>query len=209
MSYGKLNIWLKHENCNLIDDCWRTDLVIKTCSGVPVVNMDPKVLRKLKKKYPKWNPMVHDYMGERRIKLEPTDGTKINNVEVELPPGCYVVWTRVCYKGNEETNKVLVTVNCAREVCVNLILNSTKTCGKEFLYPFVVRAKKLDLNDEHVEIAAKLIAEIADIPKEELVADLDLRFKDLEGVKKAREVRHLDATKMLKKMVEEERIDFK
>ena len=43
-SYGKLNIWIRYSDCGLVTDCWMTDLVIKTCGGDYLVDMDPTVI---------------------------------------------------------------------------------------------------------------------------------------------------------------------
>ncbi|MFZ2071258.1 MAG: hypothetical protein WAV32_06655, partial [Halobacteriota archaeon] len=130
MGYGKLNIWIRYWDCSLIKACWRTDLVIKTCNDDYLVDMDPTVIEKLRQRYPDYKDVkVQDYKGHRRIMLQPGGGEKFNHIEVDVPPGCYVVWTRVCYGKNEETNKVMVIVDCGEEVCVNLLLDDVETCA--------------------------------------------------------------------------------
>jgi hypothetical protein len=54
MSYGKLNIWLRFEDCSLINTCWRTDLVIKTCTGKYLVDMYPALIPELQKNTRTW-----------------------------------------------------------------------------------------------------------------------------------------------------------
>lgn len=198
MSYGRLNIWLRYADCSLITDCWRTDLVIKTCGGEPLVDMDPTVIKKLEAKYAdyKW-VVVHDYAGERRIGLSP-DGEgghrpadpwrPIYHIEVDVPPGCYVVWTRVCYGKNEETNKVMVIVDCGGEVCVNLLLDAVETCSKEVFHPLLVAGVKMGLPRGDLQVAAGVLMAVAGKPKGQVLAELGQRIEEVgedPGLRKA------------------------
>lgn len=65
MGYGKLNIWIRSEDCSLVQHCWQSDLMIKTCSGKYLVDLDPTVLEKLKTKYP-----APDYEVYRHVTSE-------------------------------------------------------------------------------------------------------------------------------------------
>jgi hypothetical protein len=159
-----------------------TDLVIKTCGGNYLVDMDATVIDKLKAKYDDYeiveiNP---NYCGETRIRLKPPTGEHINHIEVDVPPGCYVVWTRVCHKGNDETNKVMVIVGCGDEACVNLLLNDVETCGREFIHPFLARAAELHIPKRDLGIAVKAIMNVAEMPKRQVIADLGLRAAEVE-----------------------------
>jgi len=125
MGYGKLNIWTRFaDDCSLVKTCWLTNLVIKTCSGEYLVDMDPTVLEKLKIKYPDYEVSINPaYEGETRIRLVPPTGKYINHIEVDIPPGCYVVWARVGVSAfSSETDRVMVIVNCDGDLCVNLLL---------------------------------------------------------------------------------------
>jgi len=183
MSYGKLNIWLRYSDCSLITDCWRTDLVIKTCAGKPVVDMDPTIIKKLKAQYAGYKSVkVHDYADERRIWLSPDDrpgGRPVYHIEVDVPPGCYVVWTRVCYRRNEETNKVMVIVGCGGEVCVNLLLDAVETCSKELIYPILEHGVKIGLPKRDMQVVAKVLMHVADKPRKAVLAELDQRRKEV------------------------------
>ena len=186
MSYGKLNIWIRYSDCRLITDCWRTDLVINTCSGEPVVDMDPAVIEKLKAEYHDYAAVeLHDYEGERRIKLYPGGRRPIYHVEVHVPPGCYVVWTRVCHRRNEETNKVMVIVGCDEEACVNLLLDAVETCTNQLLHPFLHRALEMRLPRRDLQVVANVMMAVAERRKKDVLAELARRRDEVEEMKDA------------------------
>ena len=184
MSYGKLNIWIRYADCSLVTDCWRTDLVIKTCGGEALVDMDPTVLESLKAKYEDFEKVdVHNYAGEKRILLKPVRGQKVYHIEIDVPPGCYIVWTRVCYKKNEETNKVMVIVGCGGEVCVNLLLDALETCGREIFHPLLERLIELKLPKQDLQFVAKVLMDAAEIPKKDVIEDLGQRLEEVDDIK--------------------------
>ena len=187
MSYAKLNIWLRYSDCSLITDCWMTDLVIKTCGGDYLVDMDKTVIEKLKVKYDDYDrvEIYPNYHDETRIRLKPPKGEYINHIEVDVPPGCYIVWTRICYGRNEETNKVMVIVECGDEACVNLLLNDVETCGREFVYPFLERAVALRIPKRDLGIAVQAIMQVAEMPKKQVIAELGQRAAEVEDQKDA------------------------
>jgi hypothetical protein len=177
-----------------------TDLVIKTCNGNYLVDMDPTVLEKLKAKYPDYQTVevVPDYYGEKRIRLKPQVGKHINHIEVDVPPGCYVVWTRVCYSpGNDETNKAMVIVDCSGEACVNLLLDQVETCVKQALYPAAVRAIEKQLPVEEIGIAVKALMEVAEMPKKEFVGELERRIGELRVAKETEAQEYLKASEKI------------
>ena len=180
MSRAKLNIWLRYADCSLITDCWRTDLVIKTCSGEPLVEMDPTIIEKLKEKYEGYQEIsVHDYAGEKRIKLYPGGEGRVYHVEVYVPPGCYIIWTRVCYNRNEETNKVMVIADCDDEACVNLLLDSVETCSNELLHPLLERAVEMGIPKLDQKVVAKVLMKVAEKSKREVVAEIGRRLEEV------------------------------
>jgi hypothetical protein len=169
-----------------------TDLVIKTCCGDYLVDMDSTVIEKLRNKYEDYEKVevLPNYQGETRIRIKPPRGEHINHIEVDVPPGCYVVWTRVCHGRNEETNKVMVIVSCGGEACVNLLLNTVETCSRELIHPLLVRAVEMNLPKQELEMAAKVLMGVAQKPKKELVADINQRLEEIKdrrdpGLKKA------------------------
>lgn len=205
MSYGKLNIWIRNPDCSLVRTCWMTDLVIKTCGGDYLVDMDSTIIEKLRMRYADYekvevNPNL-DYHGAKRIRLKPGSGDHINHIEVEIPPGCYVVWTRVCYGGNEETNKVMVIVDCGGEACVNLLLDRAETCVREVLYPAAILAIEKRIPENEVGIAVKALMQIAEIPKKVFVAELEQKFGELQETKGRESQEYLKATDKLLEVV--------
>jgi len=157
--------------------------VIKTCGGVALVDMDSTVIEKLKARYPDYTTVeVPDglYLGERRIKLVPGGGKRFWHVEVDVPPGCYVVWTRVCHCRNEETNKVMVIVRCGEEACVNLLLNTVERCSEEVLHPLLRRGVEMGLPRGDLKMAAGVIMAVAGKPRKELLVELDQRLREAE-----------------------------
>jgi hypothetical protein len=191
MTYGKLNIFLRNSDCRLIKSCWRTDLVIKQCgNGEPLVEMDPTIIEQLKQRYSDYDHVeIHNYQGEVRIKLQPDDTMKqkFNHIEVDVPPGCYVIWTRVCYGDNEETNKVMAIVDCNKEVCVNLLLDRVEACGRGFVYPFGIRAIQMEVPLIEVGVAVNAVLRVANVDKEEFVKDLEIKARELKDNEEAKE----------------------
>ena len=181
MSRAKLNIWLRFRDCSLITDCWMTDLVIKSCCGEYLVDMDKTIIDQLRKRYPSYTivDVLPNYHGETRIRLRPPAGTFINHIELDVPPGCYVIWTRVCHGQNEETNKFLAIADCGAHVCVNLLLNRVETCGNQFIHPFLVKAVQLNMPREQLALAAQAVLQVAEKPKKELVAELNARLEEV------------------------------
>jgi hypothetical protein len=183
MSRAKLNIWLRYVDCRLITDCWRADLVIKTCGGDYLVDMDPMIIGQLKERYSDFarveiNP---NYQGATRILLQPGGGRFINHIEVDVPPGCYVVWARICHGRNEETNKMMVIVRCGDEACVNLLLNTVELCAKELFHPFAVQAVQAQLPNDVLQGAIRGLMVVARKPKREIEVELAQRLDELKG----------------------------
>ena len=48
-----VEIWLRDAECNLLTDCWRTDLVIQACTGRYLVDSFPEIIEQLQKRYGK------------------------------------------------------------------------------------------------------------------------------------------------------------
>jgi hypothetical protein len=144
--------------------------------------MDPTVVEKLKAKYQDYENVgvLPNYQGETRINLKPPRGKHIYHIEVDVPPGCYVIWTRVCHRGNDETNKVMAIVDCGGEACVNLLLDTVETCCREVLHPLLVRAVDLRLPKRDLQVVANMLMRVAEIPKKEVVAELGQRLSEVE-----------------------------
>jgi hypothetical protein len=161
--------------------------VINSCCGESVFDQDPTIVDQLKERYANYQSvLVHNYPSttqERRIMLYPGGGGHVYHIEVDVPPGCYVVWTRICYRGNEETNKVMVIVGCGDEVCVNLLLDAVETCAKNDIYPFLEDAVDKKVPKRDLKVVAKVLMDIADKPKAEALVELNQRLKDAKDIK--------------------------
>lgn len=182
MGYAKLNIWIRHADCSLVTTCWMTDLVIKTCGGDYLVDMDPSVIGRLKEQYPDMGvEVLPNYHGETRIRIRPPAGRYINHIEAPVPPGCYVVWTRVCHGDNEETNKVMVIACCDDHICVNLLLNTVQTCVGQVLHPVLVRGVQLGLPRAQLRAAADVLLAVGEKPAHEMMAELRHRAAELDA----------------------------
>ncbi len=137
MGLAHLNIWVRNRDCDLLTDMWRTDLVIQACTGTYLVNMWPDIIAQLQARYTGWTITSHFYQGAQRIMMMPPVGTYFNHIEVDIPPGCYKVWTRCCHGKNEETSLQLVMARCDEDACVNLLLPELKVCAQQIIHPFI------------------------------------------------------------------------
>lgn len=209
MSYGKLNIWLRFEDCCVIKTCWKQVLVIKTCTGEYLTDIFPEVLEDVKRDYKNYKPEItNDYEGTTGIIFHGDGGkNRINHIEVRVPPGCYVVQSWLCinvdkvhdpvhYHGhNGWTNKVLVMVNCGQDVCVNLLVNFTKTCIREVLYPALVLAQEKRIPIEHQKVIADVLGKLMDVPQEYFKNTVKLRDAEYSDKDKVPEAEfHVRAT---------------
>jgi|WetSurSiteA1Bulk_404760.scaffolds.fasta_scaffold05904_2 hypothetical protein len=195
MSLAKLNIWIRFEDCRLVDTIWRTDLVIKACCGEYLIDMYPDVIAQLQQRYPDAKVRINrNYENADRILFE---NLKVPHIEVDVPPGCYIVWTRVCYNRNEETHKAMVIVRCGEEACVNLILPSVKTCARDGMNAFLARAKELNVPERYIGVAANVLAGVAELDQQIVANNAKMRlaelkeFKDIEGAREHRFVAEL------------------
>jgi hypothetical protein len=120
------------------------------------------------------------YMGARRIRIIPPIGEHLNHIEVDIPPGCYVVWTRCCFGQNEETNKAMQIVRCGDHLCLNLLLPTVETCSAAVLHPMIdkiVYNNKLD-NDANRVIGLRALMAGADLHKADVLAQLAVRYNE-------------------------------
>lgn len=88
-----------------------------------------------------WDISQQNYNGAARIVIrDPNhEGSDLNHIEIDVPPGCYKVRTRICFGQNEETNEVVVHAACNGHYCVNLILPTLKACSAHVIHPMMDR----------------------------------------------------------------------
>jgi hypothetical protein len=156
MSYGKLNIWLRNMDCSP-KNVWKTELVVKTCGGDYLVDFNPDIIEKLRADYPNYQIERGTRDGETTIKIwSPQYVEVIKHLEVDVPPGCYIVRAWVCW-GNLWTDRSMVIVNCKEDACVNLIIPKADNCIRNVIIPFGVEAAQMDLMDDEVQTALNLL----------------------------------------------------
>lgn len=118
MGMAKLNIWVRDQYSPCRPDMrytWSVDVFL--CDGTPLVWCGTK------------------YYGAHH--------TKCGHVEIEVPPGCYIVRARTGSKGHHNlfSHMTLVIVGCGDTACVNLIAPGTWVCGKQFTLALEFLAK--------------------------------------------------------------------
>lgn len=179
MGYGKINLWVRDINCNLVP-AWRMDLVIQKCNGTYIVDFDDEIIPNLQANNPGYTFTIHDYMGYRCIKILPPSAKKVNHINLLLPSNdSYKIFARMCHSGNEWTNKIYVTVKCEEVTCVTLLLNTESLCVKNDVLPVGVRAVQKGLDNYLIQEYLRLNVRVGMIPKQELLAAQDQRIADL------------------------------
>jgi hypothetical protein len=156
MSYGKLNIWLRNMDCSP-KNVWKAELVVKTCGGDYLVDFNPDIIEKLQRAYPHLRVERGSRDGETTIRIwSPDYVQEIKHVEVDVPPGCYIVRAWVCW-GNLWTDRSMAIVKCGDDACVNLIVPRADNCIRNVLIPFGVEALEMKLMEDEVQIALNML----------------------------------------------------
>ena len=160
MSLSKLTIWLRDEKCR--------PYKIQTALGDRL-----------------W---VQNCMGETVLEV-PDIPVGADHVEVEVPPGTYVIQGHVCEHGtNEYTDKAMVVVGCNQDLCVNLFVPTIGTCARRDLNAFVTAARAIGLPDDDIVITARTILRAGRIAPREMIANLNQRIEAVENVEGAGEI---------------------
>jgi hypothetical protein len=143
MSLSKLNVWLKDEECKPIGK--------KECGYVNIYH-------------------IRDQLADLELsKPVPNDAT---NVELEVPPGCYIL--QACVRFAESTgdctftDKMMVVVGCNQDLCINLIVPQIRTLSLRYVIPFIREAKMKKIPDREIVAAAQTIMVVGGITKEEM-----------------------------------------
>lgn len=146
MGLGKLNIWIRYEP-NVTWSCkvdtvdwpgWNGWLVtIKDCCG-----------------------RILEWCGKRYSRVGPT---KHGHIEIEVPPGCYILSAISLAKGsNTFTAPSYVQVGCDETVCVNLLAPIANVCS---WYDIVGIRQGVRENVIPPEVAKKAIDAIREVIK--------------------------------------------
>lgn len=190
MGSGKFNIWIRDEDCSL-RNAWRADLEVKTCLGENIIDFltTPdleKIIDHLKEMYPESTISYGANYGTKTIRIE--GKSIINHMQVEIPPGCYVVRVHVCGGGNEWSDRTMVLVDCGHEVCINLVIKEAETCFGEAIIPLLRVAEEIRLPKEQLQVAVDVLRKAGRVPIDAIAGDLEERVRQLRGVKEANKV---------------------
>ena len=178
MSYGKLNIWLRNMDCSP-RNVWKVELVVKTCGGDYLVDFNPDIIEKMQNAYPDLKISRGSRDGESTIYvLSPDYASVIKHLEVAVPPGCYIVRAWVCY-GNLWTDRAMAIVNCGDDACVNLIVPKADNCIRNVLIPAAVEAFDMNLMDDEVRPAVKVLLTTGRMRTETLRVEVSALIRDL------------------------------
>jgi hypothetical protein len=205
MSYGKLNIWIRDLNC-CPKNVWKLELVVKTCGGEYLVDFNPDVIDKLKEAYPGYRVERGTRNGshpETTIKI--TD-QNIKHLEVEVPPGCYIVRAWVC-SGNLWTDRAMVIVGCGEDACVNLIVPPKENCIKDVVIPVGIAARDMRLQPDKVRIATEVLITTGRIQREALLKELTDLTRELKESKAGDAAKYVEAFEFTAKLVKGIRIE--
>ena len=162
MGMAKLNVWFRDEKCRPYFNKVNT-----SWDWVTVLNC----------------------MGERIIFKHPVPVGQAH-VELEVPPGCYIVQGHVCGEAdhiNEYTDKAIAIVGCGQEACVNLIVPGVGTCVLQALHPIVQELVLQRVPDVEIGRTTQLLMRAGRVSSEVMVAELQSRLtmlRTLEGTAK-------------------------
>jgi len=208
MSYGKLNIWIRDLNC-CPKNVWKVELVVKTCGGEYLVDFNPDVIDKLKEAYPGYNVQRSARNHETIIRItqpSPHQPQLIKHIEVEVPPGCYIVRAWICW-GNLWTDRVMVIVGCGEDACVNLIVPTKENCIRDVVIPVGIAARYMQLQPDKVRIATEVLMTTGQIQREALLKELTDLTRELKESKAEDAAEYVEAFEFTAKLVKGIRIE--
>jgi len=183
----KLNISISSVH---ITKCYMVKLLIKK-NDTTLANLDPSFISMFQDRFdaskgnldnqgrPPWNC----------VQLKPKNGgttfETLDNLEVVVGPGSYHIHGHLFFNnpGSNEWGEAQVDVqdvNCV--VNVSISVQSCHQCAQEILYPFALDAMKRGPSEDEradIKVALRLLLRMAEISKEEFIADLEQRLVDL------------------------------
>jgi hypothetical protein len=157
MSTAILNVWISNlgDPCSIANDIGAG---IPYAWSVAVLHCDGKVANWSEGRYrlhhdenwipiPKHTPAGGNVAGWWYEMIPTRDG----HVEIELPPGCYMVvgsmhtwFVNGVLHGNWATDRAIVTACCGEDACVRLYASSMQPCNvifHEFVIPMLIQNK--------------------------------------------------------------------
>lgn len=205
MSYGKLNIWIRDLNC-CPKNVWKVELVVKTCGGEYLVDFNPDVIDKLKEAYPNYGVERGTSSGPYPETVIKISAKYIKHIEVEVPPGCYIVRAWVCW-GNLWTDRAMVIVGCGEDACVNLIVPLRENCIPEVILPVGIAAHEIKLQPDKARIAIEVLMTTGRIQREVLLKELTDLTRELKESKAEDAAKYVEAFEFTAKLVKGIRIE--
>lgn len=207
MSYGRLNIWLRNLDCSP-KNVWYVELVVKTCGGAYLVDFNPDVIDKLKHAFPapKYTVERSRKDSETTIKIRPTGNSPfIKHVEVELPPGCYIVRAYVC-SDNLWSDREMAIVDCGETACVNLIIPPKENCIADVIAPIAVAALEMKLPPAKVNATVEMLMRAGGVKKDAFVKELTGLVRELKASRAEDAPKYVRAFDYLAKQVKKTRM---
>jgi hypothetical protein len=149
MSTAKLNVWISNigNPCSIAND---GDVLKGYNWCVAVFHCDGSVLNWSEGRYrfhsdDRWIPIPkHKPPGGTEGWWYEMIPTRDSHVEIELPPGCYLVCASLHtwfvngkLMGNHATDRAIVTASCGDDACVHLFAPSFQPCSV-ILFEFVI-----------------------------------------------------------------------
>ena len=208
MSYAKLNIWLRDLDC-CPKNVWKVELVVKTCGGEYLVDFNPDVIKNLKEAYPDYNVQRGTRSNETTIRItqpHPHDPQVIKHIELEVPPGCYIVRAWVCW-GNLWTDRAMVIVGCGQDACVNLIVPQKVNCIVDVIIPVGIAAHDMRFDPDKARIATEVLMATGRIQKEALHKELMDLTRELKESKAKDAPKYVEALEFIEQLVKGVRIE--
>lgn len=144
MGVAKLNVWVKDTDFPCKPDIktqvWFIDVIL--CDGTFL------------------NWCGKKYYG--------VDRTVCGHVEIEVPPGCYVVRGRSCIPGygNFTTDMTMVTVSCGDTACVQLVPSGFQICARDLIAAIDMHVLQGTVTDVEAQPAIKEIKAVAAVVAE-------------------------------------------
>jgi len=192
MSYARLNIWLRDLNC-CPKNVWKVELVVKTCGGEYLVDFNTDVINKLAEAYPDCKVERGNRNGETTIRITQSDFVPcIKHLELDIPPGCYIVRAWVCY-GNLWTDRAMVIVGCGGEACVNLIVPQKQNCIRDVIIPELVAAHGIRFPVDRVRMATEVLLATGEMKRDALRKELTDLTKELKESKAKEATKYVEA----------------
>ena len=200
MSYAKLNIWLRDLNC-CPKNVWKMELVVKTCCGEYLVDFNPDVIEKLGQAYPDYKVGRGSRDRETTIRIiQPGFKPTIKHIEVDVPPGCYIVRAWVCW-GNLWSERAMVIVGCGQEGCVNLFVPQARHCIRAVLLPILHAGRHLRLRTDDLRVATEVLMATGEVHREELLRELTDLTGELKDSKAKDAQQYVEAFEFAAKLV--------